>query len=165
MRPHASRTPQDQFREWQDWLEITREGRRQGGTGKQSHLQNRFVTIAAPLERLVWYSLVPLPRLPIGIWVRSKSLPQPLGPAHLPNLTNTSVACHLPDPLQSLREAEFSPQVLCTYCSHCPNIPHTHLPPGHQGPVQVSPLQEALPNLLPPQTGSCPCSSNLLRVP
>lgn len=61
MRPHASRTPQDQFREWQGWLEITREGGRHGGRGKQSHLQNHFVTIAAPLEGLVWYSLVPLP--------------------------------------------------------------------------------------------------------
>lgn len=105
MRPHASRTPQDQFREWQDWLEITREGGRHGGRGKQSHLQNHFVTIAAPLEGLVWYSLVPLPQLPIGIWVRSKSLPQPLSPAHLPSLTNTSVACHLPDPPQSLKRS------------------------------------------------------------
>lgn len=36
MRPHASRTPQDQFREWQDWLEITRERGRQGGGGSRA---------------------------------------------------------------------------------------------------------------------------------
>lgn len=154
MRPQAGETPQAPFRERQMWQEVTREGGRRGGRGTRSHLQNPL--LPWPPLWTGWYPTAPAHApgapLPFGEGQGRDHSPQDLPP---PGLAHASAACHLPGPLQPL--GELNPRT--------PGPLHRLLPARHlllclgiKVPSKRHLGREALPDLPPPQAGSCPCS-------